>query len=97
MIARAPLILVAIAAMLSSTLMATLPVSAQVLVDINADGTNRNATTAHFEAATGLVAGTFSGDTVNFFPNNNPGGGAFSQTVNNITIQVSDITNDADN
>jgi len=68
-----------------------------VLADINADGTDRTATSAHFEAATGLTGGTFSGDSVTAFPNSDPGGGPFSQTVNNITIAVSGITNDADN
>ena len=68
-----------------------------VLADINADGTSQTATPAHFEAATGLAGGTFSGAPVIAFPNSDPGGGAFSQTVHNITIQVSDITNDADN
>jgi hypothetical protein len=82
----------------SEFLNGTTPVSVSaVLVDINADGTNRNAMTADFEAATGLSAGTFSGEPVNHFPNNEPGGGPFSQTVNGITIQVSDISNDADN
>lgn len=82
----------------SEFLNGTTPVSVSaVLVDINADGTNRNAMTADFEAATGLSAGTFSGEPVNHFPNNNPGGGPFSQAVNGITIQVSDISNDADN
>ena len=70
---------------------------AAVLVDINADGTNRNATTAHFETAAGLSAGTFSGDSITYFPNNNPGGGSYSPTVDNITINISNIDNDADN
>lgn len=67
-----------------------------VLVDINADGTNRNATTSDFESAAGLANGTFAGNSITFFPNNNPSGGAYSQTVGDITIAVSDITSDAD-
>jgi len=68
-----------------------------VLVDLNADGTGRNAVTADFEATMGLAAGSLDAIPVTVFPNNNPAGGAFSQTVNNITIVVSDITGDADN
>jgi len=70
--------------------------SAATLVDLNADGTARNATLADFEAATGLPSGTFSGDSIVFFPNNDPGGGFFTQTVSGITVEVSQITNDAD-
>jgi len=70
--------------------------SAAVLVDINADGTNRNATTAHFEKAMPLPTGSLSGETIVYFPNNNPGGGAYSQTQSSVTVAVSDITNDAD-
>lgn len=70
---------------------------AAILADINADGTNRTASVTDFEEAAGLPIGTFSGDSVTAFPNNDPGGGAFSQAVNNITIAISDITNDADN
>ncbi len=67
-----------------------------VLADINADGTSRTATTADFEAAAGLGGGTFGGESVIAFPNSDPGGGPFSQTVSDITIAVSNISNDAD-
>ena len=70
--------------------------TAAVLVDINADGTNRNATLANFEDAAGVSSGTFGGSSITYFPNSDPGGGAYSQTVDNITISIDDITNDAD-
>ena len=37
---------------------------AAILVDINADGTSRNASTADFEAAAGLAAGTLNLESV---------------------------------
>ena len=67
-----------------------------VLVDINADGANRNAMTSDIESAAGLAAGTLNGEVVTLFPNNNPGNGAYSRAVNGIKIEVSDITSDAD-
>jgi len=68
-----------------------------VLVDINADGTARNATLADFEAAMGLTPGQLTGNPVTHFPNNEPGGGMFSQTVGGVTVEFTAITNDADN
>ncbi len=75
---------------------------AAVLVDLNADGTARTGTTAHFEAATGLAGGTFGGDTVTHFDLNGPNVAtlAFDQTVDNIRVQanstVSTLAGDAD-
>ena len=85
------------------SLTAALPASAAVLVDINADGTNLTGTTAHFEAATGLAAGTFGGDSITAFNLNgaNVVTPSFDQTVDNVRIQVnngtSTIFGDADN
>ena len=75
---------------------------AAVLVDINADGTARIATNAHFEAAAGLAAGTFAADMVSHFDLNGPDVAslAFDQTVDDIRIQatstISTIAGDAD-
>jgi len=71
--------------------------SAAILVDINADGTNRTATVADFEDAIGLASGSFSGSSVVAFNSGGTGSGPFNETVSDITIDVSSISGDADN
>lgn len=80
---------------LYDNLIASAPPPALVLADINADGTGRTATTGDFEDAAGLAAGTFSGKTVTVF-GGNEGGGAYSETNNNVTLSMSDKSGDAD-
>lgn len=70
--------------------------SAAILVDINADGTNRTATVADFEDAIGLASGSFSGSSVVAFNSAGTGSGSFNETVSDITIDVSSISGDAD-
>jgi hypothetical protein len=87
MFIRNTFIVVALAAL-------TGPVHATLLLDINADGTNRDATTAHFEAAAGLAASSLSGDLITTFDLNgaNVTTPNFDQTVDNIRIQVNNGT-----
>ena len=83
-------------ALLNVVLLAGTLQAQNILVDINADGTDRNATTADFEAAMGLTAGALTGNPVLYFPNNNPPGGAYTQTVGGVTVALNNITSDAD-
>lgn len=71
-------------------------VFSSVLADINADGTNRTASSADFEAAIGLAAGTLSGDPVLVFGRTEEGG-AYSETVSDVTLAISDKSGGADN
>jgi len=67
-----------------------------VLADINADGTDRTATTGDFEDAAGLATGTFSGETVTVFGGTEESG-AYSETKDNVTLAISDKSGGADN
>jgi hypothetical protein len=71
-----------------------LPATAAVLVDINADGTNRDASEANFEAAMSLAVGELSGSSLTTFDLNgsNVTTPNFDQTVDNIRIQVNNGT-----
>ena len=70
--------------------------AASVLVDINADGTNRTATAAEFEDAIGLTAGSFSGESVLVFGGSEESG-VYTQTVSNVTLAMTGKTGAADN
>ena len=71
-------------------------VRAAVLVDINADGTDRDGATADFDAATGLAGGMFGGDSVTVFPNDSADDPhPIDRTVGNIRLQITDSTTTA--
>ena len=72
------------------------PTSANVLLDINADNTSRNATAAHFEEGIELPTGALAGESVLFLQAGDDPADPFNATVSNVTVNATEA-NAADN